>query len=346
MSVLAGEELALTRPEADALLAVPAGRWIPAADAGEAHLVLRFLDAGLLIGDAGDGVTEELRRRDERLSSPPWNPYAALFHSLTRWRDVAVALAEPPSPDSPRLKVRWRPPDHFYHRDARSAVALPLVERDGPLYDLLRRRKTTRGFDESASLSLEELSVLLRTVWGVQGVLWLSEALSIVKKTSPSGGSQHPIEVYPLLRAVDGVQPGLYHYDAARHRLGLLEELGAEQAGELIVEFTAGQPHYARAQCVFLMTARFARNHWKYPAHGKSFRVLLMDAAHLSQTFYLVCTELGLGAFVTGAINDENIDRRLRLEHFAEDVLLLVGCGRVAPSEREPRYEPFTPAAG
>ncbi|MGO9907997.1 MAG: putative peptide maturation dehydrogenase [Solirubrobacteraceae bacterium] len=343
--MLAGGELPLTRYEADALLAVPADRWIAATDAGDTPLVRRFLDAGLLIGDTGDGPTEELRRRDQRLSSPPWNPYAALFHSLTRWRDVAVRLAEPPSPDSPRRKVRWRPPDHFYHVDAPSTVALPLIERDGPLYDLLQRRKTTRGFDESAFLSLEELSVLLRTVWGAQGVLWLSEALSIVKKTSPSGGSQHPVEVYPLLRAVDGVEPGLYHYDAERHELGVLELLSAEQAGELIIEFTAGQPHYAKAQSVFLMTARFARNHWKYPAHAKSFRVLLMDAAHLSQTFYLVCTELGLGAFVTGAINDENIDRRLRLERFAEDVLLIVGCGRVAPSEREPRYEPFTPRA-
>jgi len=126
--------------------------------------------------------------------------------------------------------------------------------------------------------------------------------LTILKKTSPSGGSQHPVEVYPLVRAVEGVQPGLCHYAVEEHELELLESLTGDEVTALNMEFTAGQAHFSSAQVLFLMTARFGRNFWKYAAHAKAYRVLYPDAAHLSQTLYLVCAELGLGAFVSAAI--------------------------------------------
>jgi putative peptide maturation dehydrogenase len=344
VSVLRGEEFPIARPEADVLLAIPADRWVRGDTAGDPELVRRLAEYGLLVTDGPDGQLAELRSRDERLMSPPWNRYAALFHSLTRWRDVKVALAEPPSPSSPPRRVRWRPPHHFHAAPKALAVReLPLAERTGPLYDLLAARKTSRGFVEDSSLTLDELSIVLKTVWGCRGLLWLGPDLTILKKTSPSGGSQHPIEVYPLVRAVDGLDPGLYHYGVERHELELVERLAGDEAAELITEVTAGQPHFARAQAVFLMAARFGRNHWKYAAHAKAFRVMLMDAAHLSQTLYLVCTELGLGAFVTAAINEENIDRRLGLDAFGEGAVLVCGCGRPAPSEREPAFAPYRP---
>jgi putative peptide maturation dehydrogenase len=291
--------------------------------------------------DPGEPLAE-LRRRDEQLAAPAWNRYAALFHSLTRWADVrAVVAGEAPLPRGPG---RWPPPPHFHAvRETTAVTELPLVEADGSLYDLMRRRKTSRGFDADASLTLAELSMVLRYVWGCHGLLQIRDELTILKKTSPSGGSQHPVEVYPLVRAAGGVQPGLYHYAVEGHELELLEHLRSEEASELIVEFTAGQQHFRNAQVLFLMTARFGRNFWKYAAHAKAYRVLLMDAAHLSQALFLVCADLGLGAFVSAAINEENIDRRLRLRAFTEGAVLVCGCGRPVPSDREPQYRPYVP---
>jgi len=53
-----------------------------------------------------------------------------------------------------------------------------------------------------------------------------------------------------------------------------------------------------------------------------------MDAGHLSQTLYLLCQELGLGAFFTGAVNDVNIEELLGLDPLQEGVLGISGCGR------------------
>jgi nitroreductase len=70
-----------------------------------------------------------------------------------------------------------------------------------------------------------------------------------------------------------------------------------------------------------------------------------MDAGHLSQTFYLVCAELGLGAFVTAAINNADIDDRLGLDGFAEGSLAISGCGPLVEesSYLQPRFEPHRP---
>ncbi|MDF5808502.1 hypothetical protein P4123_14470 [Pseudomonas aeruginosa] len=40
-----------------------------------------------------------------------------------------------------------------------------------------------------------------------------------VRKTSPSGGSLHPVEVYPIVLNVDGIERGIYHYSVRRHGL-------------------------------------------------------------------------------------------------------------------------------
>jgi hypothetical protein len=52
----------------------------------------------------------------------------------------------------------------------------------------LLKRKTTRGFDPDASLSLEELSTILRYVWGCHGALEVRNELTILKKYSGRRG--------------------------------------------------------------------------------------------------------------------------------------------------------------
>ena len=70
-----------------------------------------------------------------------------------------------------------------------------------------------------------------------------------------------------------------------------------------------------------------------------------MDAAHLSRTLYLVATELGLGAFVTAAINNVDIEERLGLDGYREGVLAVSGCGKPAAeaSPFDPEFVPLSP---
>jgi putative peptide maturation dehydrogenase len=355
LSLVRGGEYALAPVELEALKRVPSDRWVsPAEVAVDGALSRSLAEKGLLVSDEDDRELQELRHRDERLSAGQWSPYAALYHFLTKWRDVDLGV--PADLDSREeveaaretmyefVRRYGKPPPHFAGDSRQGETTdLPLIERRDGLYELLLRRRTTRTFD-ATSLSAESLATVLRYVWGCHGYAPIDEGVVNLKRTSPSGGGLHPIEVYPLVLDVSGIAPGLYHYSAERHALTLVRPLSREEAGELADLFTAGQRYPSSAQALFVMTARFYRNFWKYRRHPRAYAVLMMDAAHLSQTFYLVCAELGLGAFVTAAINGIDIEEALELDGFEEGAIAICGCG--CPAARrglDPTFLPYVP---
>jgi putative peptide maturation dehydrogenase len=219
------------------------------------------------------------------------------------------------------------------------------VRREGALYETLALRKTSRTFDRSRPVTEEQLAVLLRETFGAQGYAEIVDGVYGLRKTSPSGGGLHPVEAYPLVVDVPGVEAGLYHYAVGRHALELVEPLAEAEARDLAVSLVCGQEWFRDASVHVLLSARFERSFWKYRRHEKAYAVVLMDAAHLSQTFALVGAELGLGTFVTAAVNGGDADARLGLDGLAEGTLAVVGCGGLVEesSYLQPEFLPYVP---
>jgi putative peptide maturation dehydrogenase len=356
ISVLRGEELPITADELELLFSIPSGRWVEADPAD--HRIRELAVKGLLVSDEDENELAELRRRDDMLSSSSWNLYGALYNFLTKWRDVdlrrglagdlepvADISAETEDSVDEFVAAHGLPPSPFHLVERPLAVQkLPLTARDNGLYALLAERKTTRAFDRSAPLTIDEFAVVLYYVFGYHGYTHLLPDLVCMKRTSPSGGSLHPVEVYPLVTHVEGVEPGIHHYNGRDHSLELVCPLETEEAIEVATQFVCGQSYFGSAHVSFLLTARFQRSFWKYRKHQKAYAAILMDAAHLSQTLYLVAAELGLGAYVTVAVNGHNIEQRLGVDGFAEGAIAICGCGRPAPAGwLEPEFIPFVP---
>jgi SagB-type dehydrogenase family enzyme len=74
------------------------------------------------------------------------------------------------------------------------------------------------------------------------------------------------------------------------------------------------------------MTAVFPRTMWKY-RHARAYRVVLLDAGHLCQTFCLVSTWLGLAPFCTAALKDTLIEEDLGIDGIRESILYIAGVG-------------------
>jgi putative peptide maturation dehydrogenase len=357
ISILRGEEYRIGPQELELLLSIPSDRWVE-RDGMDAGMLDRFAAMGAVVTDKPDEALAELARRDDELRAGQWNLYGALYHFLTKWRDVDLAIGLGDEADPGELPpglvdaidefvARHGPPPGAFHSHGapRAVQELPLVERTGGLYEVLGKRRTTRGFEREARMTIEELATILYYVFGCHGYARMAGGGLMIKRTSPSGGGLHPIEVYPLVASVDAVEPGLYHYNVRDHSLELVCELGSAEAGDTASEFVCGQRYFASAHVLFVMTARFYRSFWKYRRNQKAYATLLMDAAHLSQTLYLVAAELGLGAFVTAAVNGANIEKRLGIDGVSEGVLAVSGCGRVARvrSPLEPRFFPYVP---
>jgi SagB-type dehydrogenase family enzyme len=87
------------------------------------------------------------------------------------------------------------------------------------------------------------------------------------------------------------------------------------------------QPWFADCPALFVMTSVFERVRFKYPS-PRAYRVVLMEAGHLGQTFCLVATWLGLLPFSTAAFADSAIERQLGIDGVDEGVLYAAGVGR------------------
>jgi putative peptide maturation dehydrogenase len=362
-SPLAGRAYPVSSRVVEVLRDIPSSDWMDAQALVQRESISWTLledlsQKGLIVvSGVDDAHLGAWREQDESLAIT-WNKYSRLAHFATKWEDVKVR--HPGQSDTTdaefldSLDDRWetfleafgKPPSHF-HSIPRpiESYELPLVRPDGELYEVLSRRKTARVFDNTKELTSEQLAILLYWSWGCHGYWPVHGDIIGIKKTSPSGGGLHPIEVYPVIRAVQGMTPGIYHYNVENHRLDQISPFSDDEVKEVMEEFAAGQTWFSGAHVMFVMTARFSRNFWKYRRHPRAYGVLLMDAAHLSQSCYLVATQLGLGAFVTAAINGANIERRLGIDGTEEGAIAVCGCGwqGVDEIELEPEYRPYIP---
>ncbi len=319
-----------TRARADLEAAFGAGR------------VARLVDAGLLIGD--HEAHAQLRRSDEALRRTDWWGPAAVAHSFGRWDGVDISadeLREGKRTVSGLVARNGAPPPEALELKAPEArLALP-PPADSALDQLLRARATCRNFDPAAQLSLGDFSTLMHRAFAAQGSLAMDAGAVMLKKNSPSGGGLHPIEAYVLVQRLQGVAPGLYHYHCLQNALEPMAILSAEVAAAQARELVAGQDWFANAPVLVLLAARFQRNFWKYRKHAKSWKVILLDAGHLSQTFYLGATDLGLGAFVTGAINDRCAERLFDLDGLATGAIAVCGVGARAAGGARFEFDPL-----
>ncbi len=310
----------------------------------------------LVLSDAeADEASRAILDAEDRFEKIGWYDLTAMYHAMTRWSGMAddVATREH-TPEAHRERLNkvadkhGPPPTHFPRRDdALSTHALDMPAFDSPLAEVLKARRTTRGFLTDTPLAQADLAHMLYGCFGAMGVRELAPGATAVKRTSASGGGLTPIDPYPFILNVEGLESGIYHYDMSRHTLELLRRMPAQEMREQLTALTAGQDYFAQAHALILHVARFNRHHWKYRRHMKAYKALLMDSAHLSQTFYLLATERGLGAFYTAAINDADFAEILGLDPLEAAPLGISGLG-VRGEETNPalhfRPEPYVPA--
>jgi SagB-type dehydrogenase family enzyme len=258
-----------------------------------------------------------------------WNPAAGFFHFSTQdtefARDQARAFAELKR----RAKQNPMPlPIKNYSRAQRTK--LPGPQARGEFAEVLQRRRTWRKFG-SESVLLEALAETLALTFGIQGWVDVPGLGRAAFKTSPSGGSLHPIEAYVVARRVKGLKSGIYHYNAGRHELEWLRKGIARRA----VERNLGsQWWFAKGAFLVLMTAVFGRTQWKYD-FPRSYRAVLLEAGHLCQTFCLTATWLGLAPFCTIAQTDSAWEEWLGIDGVTESLIYVAGAGTMPTNMRE-----------
>jgi SagB-type dehydrogenase family enzyme len=287
-----------------------------------AKSILKLIDAQLLLEYGSDEC-----ERDELVEASwsSWLPEGG-FHFMTK--DTPYAPWDWPIEKKLKLLPTTPAPPQFKRVRDGNRVRLPSQEVAGDaFFETLHARRTHREF-ANGKVSLEKVSQLLQTTWGVQGYFDVDALGKLPYKTSPSGGARHPGEVYLMALRVEGLERGIYHYQAKDNHLARLPGRAASRRASA---YCADQPYFARAAALFIMTAVFPRTMWKY-GRARAYRVVLLETGHLCQTFCLTATRLGLAPFSTAALRDSLIEKDLGIDGITESVLYIAGVGLVGPT--------------
>lgn len=243
---------------------------------------------------------------------------AHLFHSNTRrWPFNTLEEGE-----------NW-PYGEFGEFPLSETVSLPTARPiDTSLSAAIAARITCRSFANDA-LSLEQISSLLFYTYGVEGRVDLG-ALEHLERPVPSGGGLYPLELYLLVRRVDGLQPGAYHYFPLCHMLELIKLLEVPDA--MLAQLFLNQPYLADAAAVLVIAANLGRTMHKYEDRG--YRYVLLEAGHAMQNVNLVAAALGAGACNAGGFFDSYLANLLGIDLEREAPLYCAGLGMPATADR------------
>ena len=206
---------------------------------------------------------------------------------------------------------------------SRDFSALPMLHN---LPYLIESRHSSRIYTQK-NMTLEQLSFLL---WACQGVKSIRGKSYATLRTVPSGGARHPFETYLVVRKVDGLRSGVYHYLPMEHALEFLQEI--ENLDERINESLCGQIWASKANVLFYWSMVPYRAEWRYGIYAH--RVALMDAGHMAENLYLACTGLGLGCCAIGAFSDELCNDLLTLDGEEEFTLYVIPVGTVRSCDK------------
>ena len=257
-----------------------------------------------------------------------WDALSHIFHKGTsdicektltqdEWNEQYVTYCQ---------EIAQTPP---LERPSKGTLPLPAPNEksleNATLLKTLYDRKTCRSF-YGETLSLENLSTLLYFSFGVIHKEWpdLKGLKQLgIRKAFPAGGGLHAEEVYMIVYRVDGLAPGIYHYDSQAHLLSLVSEGFFEKN---VIELLSSQYFCEGLSVGFFITSRFEQYWWKYP-HSRAYRPALLDIGHASQTFLLTATALGLQTWLTAAFQDTSVRDFLKLDNKTEHPLFFVGAG-------------------
>lgn len=275
-----------------------------------------LLDNAILVVE-GSETAETDRRYAAEWS---WGAIAGLYHFGIR--DVPY-LSAAAVPDYIAGRMEAMPQVPLYERNGSGAVALPDAG-GGELARVLRARRSWRGFDRDAAITLEQLGDCLFAAAGITG-FGRPEAPGLEPfpvKASPSGGARNPYEAYVYVQRVGGLARGIYHYSGLEHTLALVRDDKLPPVSAML----GGQEWFDGAAALVILCARFERTMWKY-LHPAAYRVVLIEAGHIAQNVLLTAATLGLAAAPTAAITDAVAAHALRLASVTHSVVYAIGLG-------------------
>ena len=189
--------------------------------------------------------------------------------------------------------------------------------KEARITPLLQNRRSLRKY-LMEPVTMEELAFML---WASQGVT--AKSGNYTFRTAPSGGALYPVETYLSINLVEGIEPGLYHFDVEHFSLDIINDMDSAEA---VAEACLNQKFMARSAVTFLWSAVVRRCMTKYGNRG--MRYIFLDAGHICQNLLIAAEATGNGGCPVAAFYDDEVNELLGLDPEEETIIYAAAVGR------------------
>ncbi|MEM4986244.1 SagB/ThcOx family dehydrogenase [Collimonas sp. H4R21] len=302
----------------------------PTSDHSAIEAELELLSAtSLLIWAGTHAATQDL----EYEKNFAWGDVAGYYHFSIRNSEYmhpimsASRLAE-------KSATTEAVPLYLDNQAFEKITRLPPPDLDSGVFPIMCQRRSYRGFSDD-EIPLAYLAECLFAGLGITGFVkpFAESEEQLPFKMTPSGGGRNPYEAFVYVRRVNGLVPGVYHYSAKDHSLGLVQDREQPSVGAVV----AGQGWFEHAAVLVVLVANFDRTMWKYP-HPTGYRVVLLEAGHIAQNMLLAATARGLACTPTCAIDDRVAVKLTGCDRLTQSHVYTVALGNrsVIPTVMDP----------
>lgn len=292
------------------------------------QFLMLLLHAGMVEKVGDDARPPE--ERNEILQQ--WEFHDLLFHSRSR-----MGRHNQPVGGTFRFlnKINPLPVEKGTMSEKRITLYKPdmskLQDQDYPFSLVLEQRKSIRDYADDP-ITVEQLGELLYRSARIKEVHKANPAAGFLYdsglKPSPGAGALHELEIYLCVNECNGLEAGLYHYDAVDHEL---EKLSPRTAGveQLLKECSMSAGLKGLPQISVHIAARFQRVAWKY--QSIAYSLILKDVGVFYQTLYLVATAMDLAPSALGSGSADLLCQAAGLNYLEESCVgeFILGSKRV-----------------
>lgn len=277
-----------------------------------------------------------------------WDFHDLLFHSRSRLRlhDYPRSCDLQPHRNLPEPGL----PRRYQHVEEAAGIDLPVPDwttvlgPDPKFSQVLEGRRSVRAYSDTP-ITIQQLGELLYRSARVRKLIpknpQAANGYAIVHRPYPGGGAVGEIEVHAAVARCDGLDPGVYHYDAAAHRLHSRPSHPDREAAfrEVMAGARRATGTATDLQVLLLMTSRLGRLSWKYDQIA--YALTLKHVGVLYQTLYLTATAMGLAPCALGSGSIDAAAEALGLDWVSEPVVgeFLIGS---RPVDGSPAASGFT----
>ena len=157
----------------------------------------------------------------------------------------------------------------------------------------------------------------------VSQILWATAGLTYGGQRTRAGALSRPgVETYLMARQIDGIFPGVYHYNPREH---CLEYIGRDDSGKLLASALVNVEDVDACAAILVYTGIPSRV--EDGARSRAYRYLYLEAGSAAQCAVTSAVGLDLVASVRAEFYDDEVAQLLQVDGLIEFPLCCVTVG-------------------